>query len=94
MSWHYQIFRTTTKYTEEQRKMFDIQETEYHSYGIKEYYPLDEDDEPGDKADWTADDITPHGDDKEELIRDLEMMLEDAKKMGVRDSETGELIDE
>lgn len=94
--WHYSIFRTTIQYTKEQLKLFELDETDKYSYSIREYYPLDKNDVKAGhtKGGWTIDDIAPHGTNKEELIRELAMMLQDALTMGVRDSETGEIVEE
>lgn len=39
----------------------------------------------GKKLSWTQDGIVPHGDNKEDLIEMLEMMLKDAKALPVLD---------
>ncbi len=81
--WYYQIFKITDPLGLED------------DYVIKEYYPKEKED-IGTEFDggWTEDAITPHGTTRDELIRDLAMMLEDALTHGIRDSKTGELIEE
>ena len=60
---------------------------EVNTYGIREVYT-------GPSIVYTAEEVKPFGESKEELIRDLEMMLADANEYGVRDSETGEVVEE
>lgn len=59
-------------------------------YSICEYYPADN----TFKAAWTEGNLAAIGETKDELINDLGNMLADAKKYGVRDSVSGEIIEE
>lgn len=59
-------------------------------YYIGEYYPADSVYSHA----WTEGSEAATGDTKDELINDLCNMLTDALNYGVRDSETGELIEE
>jgi hypothetical protein len=66
MTWHYKAGR------------FKNPDGSYHYQVIEWYVPDHSTDEAGMDVGWT-DAITPSGDTKQELIRDLEMMLEDVK---------------
>lgn len=63
----------------------DPKEVEYH---VHEFY-LD-----GVYVSWTENRQAPFGETLEELIHDASNMLEDIKRYGVRDYDTGELLDE
>lgn len=62
--WHYQIRHRVLKGKVDYEDFYDIVEV----------YDIDG------KIGWTRDSMEPHGESKEEVIRDLKMMLHDAEK--------------
>ena len=58
-------------------------------YELHEYYEFKDDDNS-----WTEEAITVSGVDVKDLKQVLKLMLKDAEEHGVRDYETGELLDE
>ncbi len=74
--WHYQVFKQTYKGT---------REVTYH---IGEYIVFDE---PHNKG-WTEVPVAAHGSTVKQLERDLEMMLVDLRKYGIRSQKTGKIL--
>jgi len=60
-------------------------------YSVHEYYPINED---SDGDGWTEMPITLDGSSVEDIKDMLTMIRKDIKKHGVRDYETGEIIDD
>lgn len=77
MHWHYRIFKVIPKKIKGKPKI--LQPQPY--YCIKEFFVgLGGKVTKGKNTAWTTDPIAPIADSREELIKCLEMMLDDAKK--------------
>jgi hypothetical protein len=86
--WHYQVMRHEYDYSDVQANALGIK----YYYAVHEFYPADNENERK-KGSWTETACNPQGDTINGLKDDLEYMLNCIEQYGIRDANTGELIE-